>query len=84
METNKKGELTPLEKAKDLVGKMYLVTPVRHDDYLLESDFFSAKRCAIIAVDEIISAIDWHEFETPNKEIEYWQKVKSELENYEN
>jgi len=31
------------------------------------------------AVLRIKQAIDWHEFETPNKEIEYWQEVNNEL-----
>jgi len=61
---------TPKEKAEELVGKMYDSTFIIYDE---------AKQCAIIAVDEIIIAIDWHEFETPNKEIEYWQLVKQEI-----
>jgi hypothetical protein len=31
-----------------------------------------AKECAIIAVDEIMTVIDW--------EIEYWQEVKQEIQ----
>lgn len=65
---------TPKEKAEDLVNK--------YDETLtyLESKT-KAKQCAIIAVNEILQAIDWHEFETPNKEIEYWNQVKHEIEN---
>ena len=33
----------------------------------------------ITAVEGILEAIDWHEFETPNKEIEYYQEVINEL-----
>lgn len=62
---------TPKEKAKELVNKMFDSTLIIYDE---------AKTCAIIAVDEIIIAIDWHEFETPNKEIEYWQLVKQEIQ----
>jgi len=42
--------------------------------------FESAKQCALITVDEILDAINWHDFETPNKEIEYWNEVKTEIE----
>jgi hypothetical protein len=37
--------------------------------------------CAIMAVNEIIEAIDWHEFETPNKQINYWLDVRKEIHN---
>jgi len=40
-----------------------------------------AKKCAIMAVNEIIEAIDWHEFETPNKQINYWLDVRNEISN---
>lgn len=43
-------------------------------------DYNEAKQCALVTVDEIIDAIDWHEFETPNIELKYWQKVKQEIE----
>jgi hypothetical protein len=35
----------------------------------------SAVKCAILSVKEIIKAIDWHEFEVPNKELNEWQIV---------
>jgi hypothetical protein len=67
--------MTPKEKAAELVEKFnYLV---------LEKDFFgdniehkNSKRCAIIAVDEILN-IRLLFFD----EKEYWQKVKKEIEN---
>jgi hypothetical protein len=43
-------------------------------------DTEQAKKCALMAVDEIIMAIDWHEFEVPNKQFDYWLEVKSEIE----
>lgn len=62
--------MTPKEKAKDLVDKMYGVT-----DY-------QAKQSALIAVDEILSndgfsssIIEWDIF------ISYWQEVKQEIKN---
>ena len=39
-----------------------------------------AKKSALIAVDEILNAIDWHDFEHPNDEINYWVEVKQEIE----
>ena len=60
--------MTPKEKADELIRKYYSIGAIE------------VKQCALIAVDEIVIAIDWHEFETPNKEIEYWQEVKQEIE----
>jgi hypothetical protein len=65
--------MTPKEKAQELVDKFNYES--KH--YLM----LDAKQCALIAVDEIIGAIDWHEFETPNKELTYWQQVKHEINN---
>jgi len=42
--------------------------------------FEQARMCALIAVNEILDAIDWHNFEFPNKEFIYWQEVKREIE----
>ena len=36
-------------------------------------------QCALIAVDEIIEAIDWHEFETPNLHFWFWDSVKKQI-----
>ena len=58
----------PQEKAKKLYNKFYY------------NDKIQAKQCAIIAVDEILLAIDWQEFEYPNDEFEYWHEVKAEIE----
>ena len=41
----------------------------------------SSIKCAKITVNEIIDAIDWHEFEAPNKQIEYWNEVLKEIDN---
>ena len=79
---------TSKQKANQLVDKYFTLTI--HFPYVDTEDGFcvgtgnmtfdSAIKCAIIEVYEIIQAIDWHEFETPNKELEYWNEVKSELE----
>jgi hypothetical protein len=61
--------MTPKEKAKGLVEAMAF--SCRECDY--ES---KAKECALIAVDEILSLL-W----SVKTDVEYWQKVKQEIEN---
>jgi hypothetical protein len=39
-----------------------------------------AKQCALIAVDEILNAIDWHNYEFPNNEYQFWIEVKQEIQ----
>ena len=39
----------------------------------------TTRDCAMVCVDEIIDAIDWHEFEVPNERLNYWQQVKEEI-----
>ena len=56
--------MTPKEKAGELYNKMY--------DYSLFEE--EAKRCALIAVDEMIEHCNY-----ANKW--YWQEVKHEIEN---
>ena len=55
--------MTPKEKALELYNKMY--------DYSLFEE--EAKRCALIAVDEILNI--------GCIEVPYWQEVKQEIEN---
>jgi hypothetical protein len=60
--------MTPKEKARELIE--------------IFSDASTVKECATIAVNEVvISAIDWHEYETPNKELNYWLEVRKEIQN---
>ena len=58
--------MTQKEKAEQLFDNYY---------WELENDY-KAKKCALIAVDEILSA---HLFDLDEKE--YWQQVKTEIEN---
>jgi len=57
--------MTPQEKAKELVQKFEAIR--WHD----------AKKCALIAVDEIIVHEKNH---VHHKWVEYWQQVKEEIE----
>jgi hypothetical protein len=62
--------MTPKEKAEQLVAKFDGVGLQMRNE---------AIACALIAVDEIMHVIDWHEFETPNEELNYWNQVKHEI-----
>lgn len=63
--------MTPKEKAKELIDKFTLVGLQQRNEGI---------QCALIAVDEIMIAIDWHEFETPNEVLNYWNRVKLEIQ----
>ena len=63
--------MTPKEKAEQLVEKMY-------NSALYVASKYAAKQCAIIAVDEIIK-IEKHHIH--DLWVEYWQQVKTEIEN---
>ena len=58
--------MTVKEKARELIQTF--------------SDASTLKQCATIAVNEIIQAIDWHDYETPNKELNYWLDVRKEIQ----
>lgn len=63
--------MSPKEKAEQLVAKFDGVGLQMRNE---------AIACALIAVDEIMKAIDWHEFETPNEVFNYWNRVKLEIQ----
>jgi hypothetical protein len=65
--------MTPKDKAKELVDKF-----MPHSNG--NSNNNEAKQCALIAVDEICEAINWHEFQVPNEEFNYWNRVKLEIQ----
>jgi hypothetical protein len=57
--------MIPQEKARELIQSF--------------SDASTLKQCATIAVNEIIDAIDWHEYDTPNNELNYWLDVRKHI-----
>ena len=76
-------ELTPKQKAEELVYfYQNLLTPLseKKDDF-----FFSrCKKCALIAVDEIINSLENYgkesdELQNMENDFRYWQEVKEEL-----
>ena len=82
--------MTPTEKAKELIEK-YLNLPISFpyidtiDKQCIGSGYmtyYSAVKCAIIAVDEIIKANPYSH--VGNSTIKFWQSVKTELEKLKN
>jgi len=71
------------EKAQELVDK-YRTTIRKADVYgnlASEDEIYLAKECALIAVEEIIKEKqECHKFECYGNDIEYWQQVKTEIE----
>jgi vacuolar-type H+-ATPase subunit H len=78
------------KKAQELFDKFYQYANEEFEDKLNEYPGQvlserrkirkeSSKQCAFIAVDEIMDAIDWHEFEVPNEQLKFWNKVKIEI-----
>ena len=74
--------MTPKEKAKELLDEMSIQTysyqPYAGAHYNIEEIGYEAgKKCALIAVDEIINYLEVDGFST---QIKYWLEVKQEIE----
>lgn len=65
---------TPKEKALDIINSLHHI--FKKYDWI---EYCMIKEIALQNVDEICEAIDWHDFETPNEELEYWNNVKLEI-----
>lgn len=70
--------MTPKEKAKELYNKLNPHT-LTINFYGENVEVESTKLCALIAVTEIINALDFN-FENPSEDTIYWLKVKQEIE----
>lgn len=74
--------MTPKEKAKELVDKMYYIG--RYDEkenYNLAMAWERAKQCAIIAVKEMLEEVKEHKYDDSSAiRIIYWFKVINEIE----
>jgi len=69
--------MTPKEKAQELIDKMK--RPL-NDDYVVDYNPYY-KECALIAVDEILKAVNDPDETFLSKDgIDYWQEVKKEIE----
>ena len=65
--------MTPKEKAEELVEKLYACAEINE---------YTAKRCALVAVDEIINtASPVYDSFWPMNTKDYWQEVKQEITN---
>jgi hypothetical protein len=67
----------PKEKAKELINNFYRIIPLDK----MTIDYNLAKKCALIAVEEILDEIQpfelAYEYET---KIKFWNNVKQEIE----
>ena len=69
--------MTPKEKAKELIDKYEFVYIQNY------TSMFEVKECALIAVNEILDIAYWEYMESMGeKEKEYWQQVKQEIETF--
>jgi hypothetical protein len=69
---------TPKEKATELVKKFY---PIVQWKLGQEDCLIRAKKCALIAVDEIINYLTTSlDVQTSLIAVNYWQEVKQEIE----
>ena len=74
--------MTPKEKAEELINKFVEHTKVYHEVLGWEDYIDSAKKCALIAVDNIILANPHsNPFNTDvYSTMDYWLEVKQEIE----
>ncbi len=78
--------MTPKEKAEELVNKYIGLNSGKLSDYS-RIEFPTAKQCALIAIDENINILNeicelrgYDPFESPLYDLNYWKKVKQEIE----
>ena len=65
--------MTAKEKANELVNKFRIHQPV----WEVKDD---AKKCALIAVDEIINSVVITNLTIAQNQFDYWEEVKQEIE----
>lgn len=71
--------MTPKEKAEDILShyNSTLIDEISHGG----ARGYASYKCALIAVDEILNAIDWDYYEGSSQtEHNYWKEVKQEIE----
>jgi hypothetical protein len=74
--------MTPKQKANELISLHSLTILSEVGNYLTMDEVkHLAKQCALIAVDEILNAIDWDYYEgSAQTQQNYWKEVKQEIE----
>ena len=80
--------MTPKEKAFELAHKFRLIDFRTSESTTMMISMADAKKCAIIAVDEMLSFFSNKAFELTYPEISkfeitYWKEVKQEIEAYD-
>ena len=70
--------MTPKEKARELTLKFMKIDSDSEQFVEFKIKFFYAQRCALMAVDEVIQAMD--NVMLPNPFKQYWNKVKQEIQ----
>lgn len=77
--------MSPKGKAEQLFSLMKFTMSTMftetNKNYSVEEWNDVSKQCALIAVDEIIEIVDDLSSGHPLQQIDYWQQVKTELEN---
>ena len=76
--------MNPKAKAENLIEKFIPNTRIWNDEKGWEDCMESAKRCALITVDEIINSLENYgkesdELQNMENDFRYWQEVKKEL-----
>lgn len=71
--------MTPKEKAYELVQNIQVEHNKEWRYYNFHMSLKSAKRAALISVDEVIDALHEHHWQN-RLIIDYWQEVKHEIE----
>jgi hypothetical protein len=67
--------MTPKAKALNIYNRFFREVPFLQSKDSPIDDVDAAKKCALIAVDEILNVI-----EVPSTEYKYWKEVKQEIE----
>jgi len=68
------------EKAKELYNRFFIEVPFLQSNNDLRDDMNAAKRCALIAVDEIIKEYGtYFKININDKYVSYWQEVKEQI-----
>ena len=81
--------MTPKEKAKGLLEKMNVAYRPKGNGLPVDMHKSQVKRCALMAVDEIINEYESnicntgydYDFERWDMQRDYWQEVKQEITN---
>jgi hypothetical protein len=72
--------MTPEQRALSIVNTYRMILMNEDTDCGCEILCTSiAIKNALVTINEIIQSIDWHEFEMPNNETNYWLEVRKEL-----